>query len=105
MDGVIYYPYIRLPESAWFSRAVLYWDSVATIVPDQWIADPDKLEPYTRELVQLGVVTQLLPSYADLVRLGIRFTGYITHVEPDELAKRRRHFAAGVTELIHSDKG
>lgn len=53
MDGVIYYPYIRLPESAWFSRAVLYWDSVATIVPDQWIADPDKLEPTRASLCSL----------------------------------------------------
>ena len=60
MDGDIYYPYIRLPESAWFSRAVLYWDSVATIVPDQWTADPNKLGSYTLELVQLEVVTQLL---------------------------------------------
>jgi hypothetical protein len=105
MDGVIYYPYIRVPASAWFSRAVLYWDSVATIVPDQWIADPDKLGPYTRELVQLGVVTQLLPSYADLISLGNRFAEYINHLVPEELAKRRRDFAAGVTESIHSDKG
>jgi hypothetical protein len=105
MDGVIYYPYIRLPESAWFSRAVLYWDSVATIVPDQWTADPNKLGSYTLELVQLEVVTQLLPSYADLASLGIRFTGYIAHLERNELAKRRRDFAAGTTELIHSDKG
>jgi hypothetical protein len=105
VDGVIYYPYIRLPESAWFSRAVLYWDSVATIVPDQWIADPDQLEPYTRELVQLGIVAQLLPSYADLARLGTRFAEYVDHLELHELHERRNDFDAGTTELIHSDKG
>ena len=105
MDGVIYYPYIRLPESAWFSRAVLYWDSVATIVPDRWIANPEESGPYTRELVQREIVTQLLPSYADLARLADRFTHYVSHLEPNELAKRRQDFTGGVTELVHSDKG
>jgi hypothetical protein len=105
MDGVIYYPYIRLPESAWFSRAVLYWDSVATIVPDRWIANPKYLDSYTRELVQQEIVTQLLPSYADLSGLADRFTHYVSHLEPNELAKRREDFIDGATELIHSDKG
>jgi hypothetical protein len=105
MDGVIYYPYIRLPESAWFSRAVLYWDSVATIVPDRWIANPENLDSYTRELVQQEIVTQLLPSYADLSGLADRFTHYVSHLEPNELAKRRKDFIDGATELIHSDKG
>ena len=105
MDGVIYYPYIRVPDSAWFSRAVLYWDSVATIVPDRWVANPEKLEPYTRELVQREIVMQLLPSYADLTRLAHRFTGYVSHLDPNALAKRRQDFTDGATELIHTDKG
>lgn len=105
MDGVIYYPHIRLPESAWFSRAVLYWDSVATIVPDRWIANPELLGSYTRELVQREIVTQLFPSYADLTRLARRFTHYVSNLEPNELTKRRQDFTDGMTELIHSDKG
>src|SRR5262249_61505261 len=91
--------------SAWLRRAAVYWDSVGRIAPDQWIADPHQLGAHTRELVQLGVVTQLLPSYTDLISLGNRFAEYINHLAPEELAKRRREFSAGVTESIHSDKG
>ena len=28
----IYYPYIKVPNSAWFTRTLLYWDEVGAIV-------------------------------------------------------------------------
>jgi len=105
MDGVIYYPYIRIPESAWSTRAVLYWDSVATIVPDEWTYTPERLGQYTRELVQRGIVLQLMPSYADLEAFAQRFAAYISNVQSDELIRRRADFGTGMTELIHRDKG
>jgi hypothetical protein len=105
MDGVIYYPYISVPESAWFTRAVLYWDTVGTIVPDQWTYTPERLGEYTRELVQRGIVTQLLPSYADLTGFAQRFAGYVDALHPDEISHRRADFSAGLTEQIHRDKG
>lgn len=105
MDGVIYYPYISVPESAWFTRAVLYWDTVGTIVPDEWTYTPERLGEYTLELVHRGIVTQLLPSYADLTGFAHRFAGYTSNLQRDELARRRNDFAAGTTELIHQDKG
>jgi hypothetical protein len=55
--------------------------------------------------VQREIVTQLLPSYADLSGLADRFTHYVNHLEPNELAKRRENFTNDATELIHSDKG
>lgn len=30
---VLYFPYISVPESAWFTRVLLYWDEVGSIVP------------------------------------------------------------------------
>lgn len=105
MDGVVYYPYIRVPESAWFSRAVLYWDSVATIVPGEWIDAPDQLGPYTLDLVQRDLVVQLFPSYADLRGLATRFIHYINHLGEIELAQRQDDFYDGLAELIHVEKG
>ena len=104
MDGVIYYPYIRVPKSAWFSRAALYWDSVATIVPDRWIQDPNQLGPYTLDLVQRGIVTQLFPSYTNLQSLGGLFKDYVGTLESKELDRRRRNFRAGKTDVINQDK-
>jgi hypothetical protein len=105
MDGVVYYPYISVPESAWFTRAVLYWDTVGTIVPDEWTYTPERLGEYTRELVQRGIVTQLLPSYADLAGFARRFAEYVSNLQRDEVARRRTDFSAGVAEQIHRDKG
>lgn len=105
MDGVVYYPYIRVPESAWFSRALLYWDSVATIVPGEWIETPDQLGPYTLELVQRELLVQLLPTYADLRGLAVRFTHYINQLSEVELAKRQDDLYDGLAELVHEEKG
>lgn len=105
MDGAIYYPYIRVPESAWFTRAILYWDSVGTIVPDEWTYEPERLGSYTRDLVRRGLVTQILPSYADLTAFARRFADYISRLQPEEIASRRSGFSGGIIELIHRDKG
>jgi hypothetical protein len=78
MNVVIYYPYIRVPESAWFSRLLLYWDDVATIVPEDWIYAPERLGPYTQELVQRNLVIQAFPNYADIHALGGRFLHFLT---------------------------
>jgi hypothetical protein len=105
MDGVIYYPYINVPDSAWFTRAALYWDTVGTIVPDEWTYTPERLGAHTLELVQRGIITQFLPSYADLTSFAERFAGYVNGLQQDEVARRRSGFNAGETERIHQDKG
>ena len=105
LDGIIYYPHIRVPESAWFSRAILYWDSVATIVPDAYIDSPFELGQYTHDLVQRGLLVQLFPSYANLSRVGELFADYYLALDPSEQAHRRDAFVNGDVELIHSDKG
>jgi hypothetical protein len=105
MDGVVYYPYIRVPDTEWFNRVILYWDSVATIVPDRWIQSPYELGPYTLDLVQRGLLVQLLPSYTDLVRVADLFGLYYDRLKPSERARRQRVFSNGNTELVHSDKG
>lgn len=58
----LYYPYIQVPESPWFTRVLLYWDKVGAIVPYEYIQDPDKLGPYMVGLVREKLVEQIIPG-------------------------------------------
>jgi hypothetical protein len=59
-ESVIYFPRINPPDSEWFTRVLLYWDEVGTIVP---IADPNQvLDDYTRGLVDAGLVKPVVPA-------------------------------------------
>ncbi|GLI28566.1 hypothetical protein ARHIZOSPH14_28080 [Agromyces rhizosphaerae] len=62
MDTALYFPYIRVPQSAWFSQVLLYWDQAATIVPREMISDPENLDPYMRELQEARLLTLLEPE-------------------------------------------
>ena len=33
MDTALYFPYISVPQGSWFTRVLLYWDGVASVVP------------------------------------------------------------------------
>lgn len=45
-SNALYYPYIQVPESPWFTRVLLYWDRVGAIVPNDYIEDPDRRAIY-----------------------------------------------------------
>lgn len=61
-DRVLYFPSIRAPHGEWFARVVLYWDSVATIVPAEFIQQPEKLKLYTSELIEHGLLEAVSPD-------------------------------------------
>lgn len=56
-DAVLYFPMIRPPESAWFSRVLLYWDKIGTIMPAQYSEDHEFLGAYTSGLLREGLLT------------------------------------------------
>ena len=60
--NVIYYPYIQVPQDEWFTRTLLYWDRVSSIVPREFIHEPSRLGRYMCELLEEGLVHQLLPE-------------------------------------------
>ncbi|MEA5478620.1 DUF6236 family protein [Pseudanabaena galeata UHCC 0370] len=62
MDKVLYFPYINVPNTAWFTRVLLYWDKVGSIVPSDHAYRPQQLDPHMRELVAAGLVEQVVPS-------------------------------------------
>lgn len=52
MDKVIYYPYINVPQNAWFTTVLLYWDEVGSIIPSD-ILNSDDINNYVRSLNQV----------------------------------------------------
>ncbi len=61
-SSVLYYPYINVPQSPWFTQVLLYWDRVGAIVPYEYIQEPDKLGPYMVGLVREHLVEQVIPG-------------------------------------------
>jgi hypothetical protein len=76
--GVIYFPYINVPDDDSFVRTILYWDEVACIIPagysprDQtrhenprWRPDgrtPQERYAHTAELISAGLVSVVEPE-------------------------------------------
>ena len=61
-DNVLYFPYIRVPNKPWFTRTLLYWDSVGSIVPAEYIRHPERLGSHMQSLLTEGLVKQILPG-------------------------------------------
>lgn len=105
-ERVLYFPNIRVPESAWFTRMLLYWDTIGTIVPMEFINEPERLGEHTQSLMREGLVQPIIPSrhtYA-LPRFDEGFTDYLETLGEAELERRRAALAAGDTTRLHVEK-
>ena len=60
-SNVIYFPYIRVPKSVWFTRLLLYWDRVLSITPVDFFENPEALGEHTRSLVERDLVKPIPP--------------------------------------------
>jgi hypothetical protein len=103
MQGALYFPFIAVPPTAWWTRVVLYWDDVATIVPDAYIRRPELHQPYTLQLIRAGLLHQALPQDAGN-SLGGHFERYLNLLSDQEIERRRSNFSSGNTSRVHSDK-
>jgi hypothetical protein len=104
-DKVLYFPYIRVPENEWFTRVLLYWDEVGSIVPSEYIYHPKTLGTYMRELVQAELVKQVLPG--DHIYGISRFTGaFLELIDQNQVIAGRRcvSLERGETFRIHIEK-
>lgn len=61
-ENVLYYPYIRVPNNVWFTRVLLYWDSVGSIVPYEYANNPERLGSHMQALLTEGLVNQIFPG-------------------------------------------
>lgn len=104
-DAVLYFPFIRVPESDWLTRMLLYWDSVGTIVPYEFLQEPERLGPHTQGLVREELIQPVYPgAYVyDLPGFEEEFLGFLHSVGP-ELETRRERFQAGQHAPIHLEK-
>jgi hypothetical protein len=61
VDTALYFPFINVPETRWFTQILLYWDHAASIVPDALRQDREELGPYMTELMDEGLVDSVMP--------------------------------------------
>ncbi|MCY1139576.1 DUF6236 family protein [Actinoplanes sp. Pm04-4] len=102
MQAALYYPLINVPQTAWWTRTLLYWDEVGTIVPEAYLRRPDFYDDYTRALVRAELVVQRLPY--EVRSTGREFGRFIAGIPPMEIDRRRQAFARGEMTRIHYDK-
>jgi len=61
-DNALYFPYISVPDNRWTIKILLYWDKLLSIVPMDYIEEPEQLDPFMRLLVQEQLVEQIFPA-------------------------------------------
>ena len=102
---VLYFPYIKVPESRWLTQMLLYWDQVSSIVPYDFLIKPELLGPYMLSLVREELVFQVMPGayIYEIPRFFDEFKGYVGGLG-DELADRRKRLTSGNTHQVHIEK-
>lgn len=57
MDKLLYFTYINLPKTDWTVRALLYYDNISSIVPQENFYSPERnYELFIFELVRSELV-------------------------------------------------
>jgi len=103
-NKVVYFPYMSVPSSAWFTRSLLYWDSVATIVPLEQFSNPAGLNEYTQDLLQAGLVEPIFPGQYTY-RSNDFATAFIDLANnSDDLGERQEQFSKNSVVEIHAEK-
>src|SRR5215470_15975495 len=103
---LLYFPYIRIPESVWLTQVLLYWDRLSSIVPYDFVSKPEDLGGFMQSLVQEELVFQVFPG-AYIYEIGNffeTFNEYIDNLDDHEIKTRRRQFADGELFEIHIEK-
>lgn len=62
-DIALYYPTMSVPSGSWLTQTLLYWDQVASIVPEPMQNELMK-DRFTNQLVDLGQLVMIDPSEA-----------------------------------------
>ncbi len=85
----LYFPYMQLPQDSWFSRVLLYWDEVGTIVPYEVQRRPEVLGPYTAGLIKANLVIPVSPQ--EYIPNFHRFReGFVEVIDHDRLLSERQ---------------
>jgi hypothetical protein len=101
----LYFPYIRTPEDAWFTRVLLYWDSVGTIVPEGLEDNSEFISPRMAELRDVGMLAPITPL-AEVWQIPRFLDVFVSFLEADEGIQQLRQRPPGdlAFEKIHVGK-
>ena len=104
-DKILYYPYINIPNTLWTSRALLYWDNVGVIVPEEYIYNPENLNGFMRDLVTANLVDQIIPRNftEDLPKFKDGFLEIILSSQFN-INRKRRNFRNRKHFKLHVEK-
>ncbi|OJU79040.1 MAG: kinase [Bacteroidetes bacterium 47-18] len=105
MENLLYYPYINIPQTDWTKRVLLYYDKVASIVPQRYFYHPDEYDPFMKDMVRMELVEPVNPLEVLDNPWGISapFIDYIK-IKDFKLTKRLNAFQLGKFGRIHRDK-
>jgi hypothetical protein len=101
VDTALYFPYINVPQSIWFTQVLLYWDNAASIIPTRIQHDQHEVEPYTNQLMREGLLRSVMPEQV----LGYNFDafsdGFLALIEAHQPLGS---IDTGQGQLIHEEK-
>lgn len=102
MEGLLYFPYIEVPENDWLIRTLLYWDKVGTIWATEgpWVYEEDSL---SNRLMRAELLVAAFPVDADRNRSHL-FIKHLRSLDEEELDRRKREFRAGNRTMVHEQK-
>ena len=106
MDKLLYFPYINLPRTDWTIRTLMYYESIGTIVPNEYFYDPENnYDPHMLELVRSELVIPINPieTLDNPWEVSNPFIEFVNG--PDfKIKKRKRNFIQPNYTRIQNDK-
>jgi hypothetical protein len=99
--NALYYPYINVPKEDWTFQTLLYWDKLHSIVPSNYINEPERLSYFMRDLVHEGLVEQVFPLEY-LHNCEKFYSTFINYVEKKYLNNPKK--LSGGYSKIHIEK-
>jgi hypothetical protein len=101
VDTALYFPYIQVPQSTWFTQVLLYWDNAASIVPSSIQDDQQELGSYMSELMREGLVHSVMPDRVLGYNFDVFSEGFLSILETH---RPLGTIDDGHAQLIHEEK-
>jgi len=105
LDRVIYFPYIKVPHNEWFTRVLLYWDQVGSIMPHEFADDPMRLGNYMNDLIDFQLLRPVTPGEY-ISRIPNFSQAFLDLIDGSQIIQDRKGIALerGETTRLHMEK-
>ena len=104
-ETALYFPYIRVPQSSWFTQVLLYWDTAASIVPTSLVKRPGGLPPYMHELHHYGLLDFVDPDHAldhcDMQAFNEAFLDLVDRAKLAPAPEKRTYAKVHIDKMSH----